>query len=236
MRHKMRGRKLGRNHSHRRAMFRNMAASLIKTVAADEEDPEAPRVPGRIVTTVAKAKELRPYVEKLVTLAKKALPHTRAAAEYATTAEPRSDAYKTWRQSDEWQQWNQAIAPATALRRRAFSQLRDKEAVEILFDVLGERFEERPGGYTRVVRLAKVRLGDAGERAMIEFVGENDRTKTRRRVAPVVAPEESTESEETTDEAAAEETPSDEAPTDETPDAEATAEEPGDEDEEKTEA
>ena len=73
MRHRVRGRKLGRNASHRKAMFRNMAVSLIKTVRVDEEDPDRPRVAGRIVTTVPKAKELRPFIEKLITLAKKAM-------------------------------------------------------------------------------------------------------------------------------------------------------------------
>ncbi|MCL4163363.1 UNVERIFIED_CONTAM: hypothetical protein GTU68_027654, partial [Idotea baltica] len=73
MRHRMSGRKLGRNASHRKAMFKNMAASFIRTI--------------RIVTTVPKAKELRPFVEKLITLAKKALPHQAKAAEFATNAE-----------------------------------------------------------------------------------------------------------------------------------------------------
>ena len=63
------------------------------------------------------------------------------------------------------------------MRRRAFSVLRDDEAVSILFDELAERFEDRPGGYTRVIRLATPRLGDAGQRALIEFVGENDRVR-----------------------------------------------------------
>ena len=57
-----------------------------------------------------------------------------------------------------------------ANRRRAFSKLRDKEAVTKLFAVLGPRFEERPGGYCRILKLSKPRLGDAGERASIEFV------------------------------------------------------------------
>ena len=74
------------------------------------------------------------------------------------------------------------------LRRRAFSLLRDEKAVDILFDELAKRFADRPGGYTRVVRMAGVRLGDAGQKAIIEFTGERDRTKkARRRSAPVVA-------------------------------------------------
>jgi large subunit ribosomal protein L17 len=186
MRHKMRGRKLGRNGSHRKAMFRNMACSLIRSLRVDEDDANKPRVAGRIVTTVAKAKELRPFVEKLVTLAKKSAPHREAAEKYATSAERGTDEWRNWRSSDEWNRWNQAIAPAVAYRRRAFAILRDREAVDILFDELADRFADRPGGYTRVVRLAAVRLGDAGPQALIEFVGERDRTKQKRR-APLVA-------------------------------------------------
>ena len=181
MRHRVRGRKLGRNASHRRAMFSNMACSLIRSVRVDEDDPQAPKVPGRIVTTLPKAKELRPYVEKLVTLAKKAQVHQEAAAEFATDAERNSDAWRKWRESDQWQKWAAAIAPAVALRRRAFALLRDHLAIDILFAELAERFADREGGYTRVVRLATVRLGDAGQQALIEFVGERDRVKARRR-------------------------------------------------------
>lgn len=117
MRHRVAGKKLGRTSSHREAMTRNMAVSLIEHE--------------RIVTTLPKAKALRPYVEKLVTLAKESSTHR---------------------------------------RRQAFARLRDKEAVAKLFDVLGPRFQARPGGYTRVLKLARPRLGDASPRAIIEFV------------------------------------------------------------------
>lgn len=183
MRHRMRGRKLGRNASHRKAMFRNMAVSLIKTIRIDEDAENAPKVSGRITTTVQKAKELRPFIEKMITLAKKAQPHIENAAQFATSADKNSNEWKSWRESDQWNQWNQAIAPALSYRRRAFSELRDNEAVDILFDELAERFTDRNGGYTRVVRLATVRLGDAGEQAIIEFVGERDRVKPRKRSA-----------------------------------------------------
>lgn len=117
MRHKVAGRKLGRTTSHRIAMTRNMAASLIEHE--------------RIITTTPKAKNLRPFVEKLVTLAKE---------------------------------------PTTHNRRLVFAKLRNKEATNKLFDVLGPRFSERPGGYLRILKMAKPRLGDNGERSMIEFV------------------------------------------------------------------
>lgn len=228
MRHRMRGRKLGRNASHRKAMFRNMAVSLIKTVRIDEEAENAPKVPGRITTTVQKAKELRPFMEKLITLGKKAQPHLENAVQYATDAEKNSSEWKAWRESEQWNQWNQAMAPALTYRRRAFADLRDNEAVDILFNELSERFEERTGGYTRIVRLATVRLGDAGEQAIIEFVGERDRVKPVKRSTTLdseaateetEAPADETASEEPAAETEAEET----AAADEAPEASAEA-------------
>ena len=117
MRHRVAGKKLGRTTSHRQAMMRNMTVSLIEHE--------------RIITTIQKAKAVKPFVEKLVTLSKEATMHN---------------------------------------RRRAFAKVRSKEAVQKLFDVLGPRFQERPGGYCRVLRLPKPRLGDNGERAILEFV------------------------------------------------------------------
>ncbi|MFQ5732508.1 MAG: bL17 family ribosomal protein [Planctomycetaceae bacterium] len=195
MRHRLRGRKLGRNASHRKAMFRNMACSLIRSVRVDEDDPARPKVPGRIVTTLPKAKELRPYVERLVTIARKAARIEQQAKQYATEADRNSDEWNAWRTSDGWQKWNQAVAPAVALRRRAFATLRDNEAVDVLFTELAERFADRPGGYTRVVRLSEVRLGDAGRTALIEFVGERDRAKHAKRQAPAVVDDEETSTE-----------------------------------------
>ena len=127
MRHRYAGRKLGRTTSHRQAMTRNMAASLIEHE--------------RIITTTQKAKTVKPFVEKLVTLAKEPSQHN---------------------------------------RRRAFAKLRSKEAVQKLFDVLGPRFLERPGGYCRILKLSKPRLGDNGQRAVMEFV---ERTPEEEEVA-----------------------------------------------------
>lgn len=240
MRHRLKGRKLGRNGSHRKAMFQNMACSLIKSLRVDEDEPNVPRNPGRIITTVAKAKELRPFVEKLITLARKSLAHEQNAEQYATSAEKDTSEWKSWRESEQWQQWAQAMAPAVNLRRRAFALLRDDEAVDILFDELRELFADRPGGYTRIVRLAEVRLGDAGQKAMIEFVGENDRVRMARQ-APVVVEEDEAPAEAasvTEDEAVEEDTATaeaaegDSAESTESPEAEAVEET---EDEEKKE-
>lgn len=236
MRHRVSGRKLGRNASHRKAMFKNMACSLINSLRVDEDAPNSPKIPGRIVTTLPKAKELRPYIEKLITLGKKARVHEERAAEFATDAEKNTAEWTTWRNSEQWQKWAQAIAPAVTLRRRAFAILRDKEAVDILFDELAEKFADRAGGYTRVVQLAEVRLGDNGKQALIEFVGENDRVKAKRQ-APVVAEEEAPVSEEPAAEESAEAPESETAEaaeTEESAEAE-TAEEGAAEEEEKKE-
>jgi len=180
MRHRKRGRKLGRNPSHQRALLRNLASALILTERDTEDlrfiDLESePKVKGRIVTTVSKAKEVRPLVEKCVTIAKKSLDAARKADELAPEAEKGSDAWKRWRESEGWREWNAAIAPTVTARRRCLQLLGDKNAVAVLFEEVAPRFEDRPGGYTRVLRLAEPRLGDAGARAILEFVGKNDR-------------------------------------------------------------
>lgn len=196
MRHRMKGRKLGRNASHRKAMFRNMAASFIRTVRVDEDDVDGPLVAGRIKTTVPKAKELRPMVEKLVTLARNARRDADAAGmdSLRSDAERGSDAWREYRKSDQWREFKKAEAPYGAARRKAFSILRDSDAVDILFSDLVDRFADRDGGYTRVVRLAERRLGDAGEQAIIEFVGKNDRVQSAAAApAPVVVDDEPAE-------------------------------------------
>jgi large subunit ribosomal protein L17 len=175
MRHRRRGRKLGRNPNHQRALLRNLASALILTERDAELDPNAPKVKGRIVTTLQKAKEVRPVVERCITLAKRAQPALEEAQRYATQAERGTEAWKAWRTGDQWKKWCAAMAPVVTARRRALVLLGDKKAVKVLFDTVAPRYIDRPGGYTRVVRLAKPRLGDAGTRAIIEFVGTHDR-------------------------------------------------------------
>lgn len=160
-------------------MLRNLACALILTERDAEFDDNKPKVKGRVVTTLQKAKEVRPLVEKCVTIARRALPSIEAAAQLEPDAERHSETWRQWRNSERWYEWNQTIAPALAARRRLASILGDKEAVRILFDEIAPRFEDRPGGYTRIVRLATPRLGDAGTRAIIEFVGRNDRARQR---------------------------------------------------------
>lgn len=166
---------MGRSSSHRKAMLRNLASGLILTERDAEFDENPPETKGRVVTTLHKAKEVRPLVEKCVTIARRSLEHTKAARQYSTDAERNSDEWKEWRNSDQWQQWNRAIAPAVSARRRVLQLLGDKEAVSVLFEDIAPRFEERDGGYTRILRLARPRLGDGGTRAILEFVGVHDR-------------------------------------------------------------
>lgn len=116
MRHGISQRKLGRKSGHRSALFRNMAAALIKHE--------------QISTTLPKAKELRPYIEKLITLAKRG---------------------------------------GLSNRRLAQSRLQDETQLKKLFDVLAERYSDRDGGYTRIIK-AGFRDSDAAQMAIIEFV------------------------------------------------------------------
>ena len=194
MRHRRKGRVLGRSPSHRKAMLRNLACSLFLTerddmfyeglTQADGKTSVNPPRKGRVVTTLHKAKEVRPLVEKCITIAKKALPFEEKAEEFAVDADRNTEEWRSWRKSEQWQKWCDARAPVVNARRRAFQILRDNEAVTILFDEIAPRFADRVGGYTRIMRLAKPRLGDAGIRAILELVGENDRVKMKDAAKP----------------------------------------------------
>ncbi|MDX6541552.1 MAG: large subunit ribosomal protein [Gaiellales bacterium] len=116
MRHQKRGRKLGRDSAHRKSLYANLTAELIQH--------------GRIRTTLAKAKEVRPVAEQMITLGKRGDLHA---------------------------------------RRQAAAFLRQKPIVKSLFEDVAPRYAERPGGYTRIIKLGP-RLGDAAEMAYIELV------------------------------------------------------------------
>jgi large subunit ribosomal protein L17 len=182
MRHRKSGRKLGRNPNHQRALLKSLASALFLTEKPDDlyldKDPR-PKKTGRIVTTLPKAKEVRPLVEKCITIARKAQKHIREAETLKTSAARGTDQWRQWRNSEQWQRWNKAIAPAVAMRRRIIQLIGNKDAATILLDIIGPRFENRNGGYTRILKMATPRLGDAGARAILEFVGQNDRKKER---------------------------------------------------------
>ena len=172
MRHRRKGRVLGRSPSHQRALLRNLASALMLTerqVEADEVG--APKVQGRIVTTLAKAKEVRPLVERCITIAKRGLISLEQAGQHSTKADRDSAEWKKWRTGPQWAQWAKAVAPAVVARRRVVQLLGDKQAARIVFEKIAPRFVDRPGGYTRILKLATPRLGDAGPRAVLEFVG-----------------------------------------------------------------
>ena len=123
MRHRLKGKKLNRTSSHRKALLKNLAQALIKHE--------------QIVTTLVKAKTLKPYVEKLITLGKKGGLHA---------------------------------------RRQAISRLGDSNLVNKIFDVLTKRYEQRNGGYARVIK-AGFRYGDSSPMAVIEFVDRDENAK-----------------------------------------------------------
>jgi large subunit ribosomal protein L17 len=172
MRHRRKGRILGRSPSHQRALLRNLASALMLTERdAEPGEPGAAKVRGRIITTLPKAKEVRPLVERCITVARRGLAAAAKADEFATSADRGSAAWREWRASPKWREWAQAMAPAVKARRRTIQLLGDKHAARVLFEVIAPRFADRPGGYTRILKLSKPRLGDAGQRAILEFVG-----------------------------------------------------------------
>lgn len=153
MRHLNAHRKLGRTSEHRKSMLRNLATSLIN--ARDE----------RIKTTVQKAKELRPFVERVITLAKRAnlLEGDEAVAQSLHLRRQAAGFFHAGngsRAENMGRKQKQADVPRTA----------GVAALKRLFDELGKRYAERPGGYTRIIRLGH-RDGDNAELAIIELVG-----------------------------------------------------------------
>jgi len=192
MRHRRKGRVLGRSPSHQRALLRNLASALFLTERDAELDDNAPKVKGRIITTIQKAKEVRPYVERCITLARRSLAHQEKALQFgpplltdSKLIDRNSSAYKTWKEGPDAGKWRAAMSPVVKARRRVLTLLGDKQAMRICFDDIAPRFADRQGGYTRIMRLAKPRLGDNGTRAILEFVGIRDR-ESQKSQAPAV--------------------------------------------------
>src|SRR5882757_4802804 len=152
MRHRRKGRTLGRSPSHQRAMLRNLASSLFLTERDAELEDNAPKVKGRIVTTIQKAKEVRPLVERCISLACKAQEPLAEAKKLASTAERNSTEWRKWRKSKQWQQWAAAMAPVVKTRRRLITMLGRKRAAKLCFEVVAPRFVDRAGGYTRIMK------------------------------------------------------------------------------------
>jgi len=160
MRHRKAGRKLGRNATHRLALYRNLTMALIRHE--------------RIITTLEKAKAVRPFVEKLITLAKKGTLHARrlAIARLGPTAK-------------------------AALKPDDKDNPDYRPIIAKLFSEIGPRFKERPGGYTRIIKRHERRLGDAGRTAYLELLKEGEVKVKAKAPAPAPQLEEEPQEQET---------------------------------------
>ncbi len=173
MRHRKAGYKLNRTTAHRQAMLRNMAASLFEH--------------GQIVTTVPKAKALQPFVEKIITKAKRGDLHARRQVIAMLGRDRRAFAWlhvPKGASPDEAERINELrdraaqffdVPESDEVERNRYGELRKApKLVKHIFDNVAPRFADRPGGYTRIVRVGARRLGDAGELCVIQFVGAEE--------------------------------------------------------------
>jgi large subunit ribosomal protein L17 len=158
MRHLKAGRKLNRNSSHRTALYRNLTLALIRHE--------------RIITTVAKAKAVRPFIEKLITLARKNDLHSRRLVLARLGPPSKSE-----------------VRPEGAEASKAKPPAADERQVIIkLFTEIAPRYADRPGGYLRILKRSQRRLGDAGETAFLEFVKPGDRPAKKKKAPAPLAP------------------------------------------------
>jgi len=173
MRHRKAGYKLGRTTAHRQAMLRNMAASLFEH--------------GQIVTTVPKAKALQPFVEKIITKAKKGDLHSRRQVISMLGGDRRAFAWlylpknATDAEREQVSKLRERaegffdLPDSSEVERNRYGELRKApKLVKHIFENVAPRFSDRAGGYTRVIKLDYRRLGDAGECAVIQFVGNEE--------------------------------------------------------------
>jgi large subunit ribosomal protein L17 len=153
MRHLKAGRKLGRNASHRLALYRNLALALFRHE--------------RIITTLEKAKAVRPFIEKLITLAKRGDLHARRLA--VARMGPVADAEVKPPENDNEEGDHRTI-------------------IQKLFSEIGPRFADRPGGYTRVIKRHVRRVGDGGKTAFLELLKQGETRSRAKAPAPPPAP------------------------------------------------
>jgi len=145
MRHRVAGRKLGRHTNHRIAMWRNMAVSLLTH--------------GQITTTIPKAKSLKPFVEKLITAAKKGDLHSRRRVIKMLGADP----VMIKGENDD------------SVKRNNYGEIvGGTKLVKHLFDEIAPKYADRVGGYTRIIKLAKHRIGDGSSLCIIQLVGDEE--------------------------------------------------------------
>lgn len=173
MRHRKAGFKLNRTTAHRQAMLRNMAASLFEH--------------GQIVTTIPKAKALQPFVEKIVTKARKGDLHSRRQVIAMLGADRRAFAWMFLPKNPTDAEREQVtklreraegyfdVPDSSEVERNRYGELRKApKLVKHIFENVAPRFSDRPGGYTRIVKLGYRRLGDATPLCVIQFVGNED--------------------------------------------------------------
>ena len=173
MRHRKAGFKLGRTTAHRQAMLRNMAASLFEH--------------GQITTTVTKAKALQPFVEKIITKAKRGDLHSRRLVismlgqdrrAFAWAHIPKGATDEQRESIEEQREFVEGffdIPDSDEIERNRYGEIRKApRIVKHIFDNVAPRFEDRAGGYTRIVKLGRHRLGDAAPLCVIQFVGNEE--------------------------------------------------------------
>ena len=173
MRHRKAGYKLNRTSAHRTAMLRNMAASLFEH--------------GQIVTTITKAKAVQPIVEKIVTKAKKGDLHSRRQVismlggdrnAFAWSHLPKNASEQERDRVEQQRERAEAffdIPPSEGIERNRYGELRKApKLARHIFENVAPRFEDRAGGYTRIVKLGRRRIGDAAEVCVIQFVGAEE--------------------------------------------------------------
>lgn len=162
MRHGIKGYQLGRDSEHRRAMFRNLAAGLFEH--------------GQIETTLPKAKAVQPFVEKLITIARRGDLHARRQLEkklgdrmiHAWVADP---AVKDERKDNPWFD----LPAESDIEFNRYGELRKApRLIQHVMSVIGPMYEDRDGGYTRIIRTGRHRLGDGGDIVLLQLVGREE--------------------------------------------------------------